>query len=292
MPPEEISALTHQVVAALETGAKSPDALRDALPESSVRRLGAAGKKLGHTTTLPTALRHLEWAGKLRRIHRNGRVDTNRYEWALSEQDLVAGAPGAPETQAVELARRYFDWAGPATLTEFVAWTQVGKRVAKAAVAALELVAVELEGIEEVAYATPGALDTATTADDEVYLLPSQDNYFALRDGLALLVDPRHHAREVLSMGGRTQALGSARWFVQRPIVHQGMVIGFWEYDLDAGEVVYAGLDPVQGSLADRLAVRAKDLGAFIRDQLDGSARSISIDSDKGIRRRVAALRA
>lgn len=292
VPQGELAALANHVVAALEAGPMSPDALRDALPEGSVRRLGAAGKKIGHNTTLPTALRQLEWAGKLRRIHVGGRVDTSRYEWALSEEDLVAGASGDAETQAVALARRYFDWAGPASLTEFVEWTGVKRRDARAAIAALELDEVRIESRGDVSYVVGGALDTPPAPDDAVYLLPAQDNHLAFRDGLAALVDPRHHDHEVVVMGGRTQPLGKARWVIQRPIVHRGALVGFWEYDPDAGAIVYAGLDPLTGEVADRVAGRASALGGFITAQLDGAARSLSTDSDKAIEQRVDALRA
>lgn len=286
---EALATLAQQVVAALETGPKSPEALRSALPDGAVRSLGAAGKKIGHSSTLPTALRHLEWAGKLRRLHRDGRVDTNRYEWALSEEDLVAGAPADLEAQAVALARRYFDWAGPATLEAFVAWTLVGKRAARAAIAALELVEVTVEGSDAPAYAFADRLDAP--ADDAVYLLPSQDPLLALREGLAQLVDPEHHAHEVLGMGGRKAKLGSVSWLLQRPIVHRGTIVGLWEYDPDAAEVVYAGLSPLTGALAERTAARATEVGAFIRDELEGNPKQVSIDSEKSVRTRVEALR-
>ncbi len=289
VPTRELDVLAQQVVAALADGPKTPKMLRSALPEGAVRSLGAAGKKIGHSTTLPTALRHLEWAGKLRRLHRGGRLDTNRYEWSLSEQDLVAGASSDPAAQALALAHRYFAWAGPATLGEFVAWSQLGKRIAKAAVAEAGLVEVAIEGVVELAYATGETLDAPV--DEAVYLLPTQDNLLALRDGPARLVEGRHHERGVIGMGGRVVPLGAASWLLQRPIVHLGTIIGLWEYDPETGGIVHATFEPLAGALAERLDARAKMVGRFMREELEGNAKAVAIDNERSIRKRIDALR-
>src|SRR5262249_56284976 len=98
-----------------------------------VRNLGAEGKKRGTTTTLPLALGKLQTSGRIRRVPVNGRLDQQRFAY-------IAWKP-APDTDltedqlAVELARRFFRWARPATQPQFSWWAGLGPQTARAALA-------------------------------------------------------------------------------------------------------------------------------------------------------------
>jgi len=133
---KEIDKLSRDVVDAVSKKPLDPRELKDALGER-VRNLGAEGKKRGTTTTLPLALGKLQTAGAIRRVPVNGRLDQQRYAY-------IAWKP-APKTDfseeqlAIELARRFFRWAGPATQAQFSWWSGLGARVAKAAIEKLKL---------------------------------------------------------------------------------------------------------------------------------------------------------
>ncbi len=69
-------------------------------------------------------------------------------------------------------------------------------------------------------------------------------------------------------------------------------IAGFWEFDPDAGEVVYRCFDTqAAASVEAAMQETAADLSRFLREEL-GHGRSFSIDKDDNLRQRVAQIRA
>ncbi|WP_329121202.1 DNA glycosylase AlkZ-like family protein [Streptomyces sp. NBC_01465] len=275
--PAEVEELCEAVTAALGDEPLLPAAIRDAAGDA-VRNLGDAGKKRGLTTTLPLALGRLQARGEIRRVPVNGRLDQQRYGYVRWGLDL--GGLGEAEARA-ELARRYFDWAAPASLAHFRWFSGFTAAVAKAAVAGLDLV--ELEG----GLLMPGAL----REEFEAYARPKKPQYALLAgiDGIHLLhrelgrlLDASDAERTFLkrSLGGLADAPAHM-------IVDRGRLVGLWEYDVEAAEIVWQSY--VTPDAALRKAVAATE--AFVRDEL-GDARSFSLDSPKSRAPRVAELRA
>jgi hypothetical protein len=287
----ELGRIGERILGALQGGPASTDALRSVMPEGLVRSLGPAGKKKGHTTNLPAALRLLEWDGRIRRLLAGQVVDTATYEWTCTTPDEV-GLPEAPATaaaQATALAERFFAWAGVATVDEFDGWARIGKTAARKAAAGLALVPVEVEGLGA-ALAHPAALDAP--AHQGVALLPAQDNLLSLRASPGLLADPRHHDRPLLGIGGRSVTVATAGWMNQRAVVHRGEWIGLWEWDRDTGEIVVAGFDPPSEEIVSLCRRSCTGLRPLIADDLGGVARANSIDGETTQRARAAAVRA
>src|SRR5439155_22618721 len=86
------------------------------------------------------ALGRLQSAGEIRRVPINGRLDQQRYRYALWKPNPLAKFKSSQEEVYVELARRFFRWIGPATLAEFQGFSALGVKVSKEAVAPLKLV--------------------------------------------------------------------------------------------------------------------------------------------------------
>ena len=265
--------LGERVLEVLSEGPRSPGQLRAALP-GEVLSFGEAGKKLGVTTNLPPALRLLEWDGAIRRRHATGRVDSERYTWEIPDvSPLSLGERPSGEQARIEaLARRFFEWAAPATLEEFTGWSKVAKGKANKAIAGLGLAQHELEG--ETVYG-----DLAESIDDGLHFLPAQDNLLSLRASPALLVQPEHHDLELIGLGRGLTPLSKARWIFHRVIARAGRIVGFWEWDRDLGDVVLVEIEDVGASPGD--------LAAFIRDDLDGEARASGVDGVKSQKKRV-----
>ena len=87
--------------------------------------------------------------------------------------------------------------------------------------------------------------------------------------------------------GERIQA-GGVTDLTDHAIVDRGRLVGLWQYDVDAGEVVawqFGGRKP------DRALQEAIErTRTYVRDDL-GDARSFSLDSPKSRAPRIAALR-
>lgn len=158
------------------------------------------------------------------------------------------------EEALAELALRYFNSHGPATLKDFIWWS--GLRVADAR-AGLEMVRPQLreEIIDDQAFWMPPDAPTPTIPSPAVYLLPAFDEYYLGYSARGAVLDTRFD-RKVVSSNG-----------VFRPmIVVDGQVVGTWQRALKRDKVVitstpFRALAPAE---VQALAVAANQFGEFL----------------------------
>lgn len=276
---EELDLLCQRVLDAVSEEPMDPAEIKKSLGDT-VRNLGAEGKKRGMTTTLPLALGKLQALGEIRRKPVNGRLDQQRYGY-------VRWAPqGTVEEPYTELARRYFKWTGPASVAHYRWFTALGAAAAKAALAPLGLVPLE-----------PGSDLLALPEDrDEVlaHQAPSEPAYSLVSglDGIALLrrdvaalIDEADANRHAFSDGADRTITGLAD-LPQHAILDRGRLVGLWEYDAEANELVWASFVPAD----DALRAEVAKTEMFVREQL-GDARSFSLDSPASRRKSLDSLR-
>ncbi|MFE0025940.1 DNA glycosylase AlkZ-like family protein [Amycolatopsis sp. NPDC059021] len=277
----EVEQLCAAVIDALETADAplDPAALKTAAGPA-VRNLGDAGRKRGVTTTLPLALGLLQARGDIRRAPVNGRLDQQRYGYVRWNAEPVSDV----DTVRAELARRYFGWAAPASLKQFRWFSGFTASVAKKAVEALELVSV---GDSDLVLPKELSDEFAefTEPDEPRYaLLAGVDGIHLLHRDMGRLLDP---ADAVRSVPGGKRTLGAEADPPCHVIVDRGRIAGLWEFDPEAGEIVYQSFAGDDDALREAVA----ETENFIRDEL-GDARSFSLDSVKSRAPRLAALRA
>ncbi|MDP2310589.1 MAG: crosslink repair DNA glycosylase YcaQ family protein [Pseudomonadota bacterium] len=298
VPAAEIDAIGDAVVATLGAGALGTDALRKALPAGTVRSLGELGKKTGVSSTLPPALRYLEFAGRLERTLPGGRLDSERYAWRVPARNPFddANVPDDVVERNAALAHLFFGHAGPVTMKDFGGWAGLSDRDAKAAMARVPLVPVSIEGYATEAWVLEEDLPRLrepAAPSDTVSLVAFEDNLLALRGGPALFADPVHHGVRVptWSSGHRTAPLAEARHMATRALFVGDTMVGLWELDPDAGSVVLGTFSPLPAALRERVEAAAADTAAFLRDDLQ-NARSFSLDTVEQVRERAATIRA
>jgi len=261
---KELDKLAAAVVAAVGRGPLDPRELKDELGDL-VRNLGDAGKKRGMTTTLPLVLGRLQSQGEIRRVPSNGRLDQQRYRYARwSPSPLGKSRLGAVEL-AVELARRYFRWAAPATAAQFGWWSALPAKNRKLAVAELGLVALAGDDEERLVFPEDREALAGFRAPPkpELALLGNIDNLVHLRRDAAGEKDLEHHG-----------------------IFDRGGLVGVWEYDFEAHELVWATTGKVPGA-----AKVVEETSRFIADDL-GDFRSFSLDSPESRGPRLQSIRA
>ncbi len=287
--------------AALETLGKaelSTDALRRALPKGAARSLGDAGKKIGLSSTLPTALRDLEFRGLLERRPETG-LDSERYVWRRPPHSVFEdpALPALPKERAALSARLleiFLAQVGPVTLDHFADWAGLGKGEAKAALAEVDATPIPVEGYSEDALVLTKELDDVRKAPPVtgVALLTFADVLLTSHGGPGVLVPSAEATRHVAVWGrSSTQSLGQAKHMAQRAFVVDGGVAGFWEYDPGSEKIVVGPFSPLTAKVKKLLAARAEDLAHFITTEI-GHARSFSLDTDDGVRERAKAVRA
>jgi hypothetical protein len=282
---KEIDRLCEAVVRALEQGELDPDGIREATGKA-VRNLGAEGQKKGVTTTLPIALGRLQMLGEIRRVPVTGRLDQQRYRYALWRPNPLASSKLSAEEAYTEMARRYFTWIGPATLGEFQWFSGLGVKAAKAAIEPLHLAAAA-EGSERLMPAADRDMLRAfkPPKEPQYALLSGIDSLVLLRRDLKQLIAPEDARARVRDEKTMTEA-GRLTDLPSNGIFDRGRLIGLWEYDPAAESIVWMSF--VKRNKAMEQAVARME--TFVREDL-GDARSFSLDSPRSRAPRIEALR-
>ncbi|MCG3191395.1 MAG: hypothetical protein DIJKHBIC_00621 [Thermoanaerobaculia bacterium] len=286
---KEVEAVAAAALEVLGKARQTPDGLRKALPPNSVRSLGEKGKKAGLSSVLPVALRLLEFNGKARRALPGGRLDSEKYVWEAGDTLRMGDLPSGTEARQALLARRFFEFASPASAAHFSDWAGIGKKAAALAIESASLEPLSIEGRDEIFFGLPETAEL-DGASGGVALLPFEDNLPALHGGPGLLTDPEHHNVPVPAWGSSGMStLKDGAHMALRPIIAEGRIAGFWEFDPDSSRVVTKLLRP--GIPASRLAQLCGPLEALLAQDL-GHGHSFSLDTDEKLRERVEFLRA
>jgi hypothetical protein len=283
---EELARLSERVLAALEKGPLDPRELKEAVGDT-VRNLGDEGKKRGQTTTLPLSLGRLQSSGHIRRVPVNGRIDQQRYRYALWKPSPLEGIQMTKEEAYTELAWRYFRWTGPASLAHFQWFSGLGVKVSKEAIAPLGLIPLEAGSDLLILPADLDALRSYRVPQEPRYALVSGiDGVLLLRRDIQPLIADEDRDRQVTDDRG-LKSMGGLQDLPANAILDRGRVIGLWEYDPGDRTIAWSSFLPRTQELEAAVA----RMEAYIREQL-GDARSFSLDSPESRKPRLEALRA
>lgn len=278
----EIDELAAAVCIALEDGPKDPRALRERLGDR-VRSFGEEGKRRGVTSNLPLALGRLQRQGRVRRIPINGRLDNQRYAYALwNPSPLLAGE--LDHDQALrDLADLYFRWIGPATVKEFQWLSGLGVKAAREALQTLDLTDVG-EGLL-LHQRDLGAFDAFEPPIEPCYaLVGSLDNVSHLRLGLKDLIAAEDCER--LIPGEKTLVnLTGLTELVSHGVYDRGRLVGVWDFDPETNRLVTQLWTERTSTLSEAI----ERTEAFVQEL--GDARTFSLDSPESRKPRLTMLR-
>lgn len=282
----ELDALMKKIEYALTDGPKNPKELKDTLGDA-IRNFGEEGKKKGMTTSLPIALGFLQSKGTIRRISDNGRIDSQKYSYALWRPSPMENFGLSREEANEQLARRFFEWTGPASIKQFQWFSGFGVSAAKAPTLGLELVPIE-SGSELLALPKQKKEFEKFSApkQPQYSLVAGIDNLFLLRRDLASHIDAKDADRQVIGEKGMRN-MGGLQDLPSHAIVDRGRLIGLWEFDPSNGKIAWVSWVGRSRALEDCVAATE----AFVRDEL-GDAKSFSLDSPASRAPRIAAIRA
>jgi hypothetical protein len=282
---KEIDVLCEAVLQALRSGPAEPDTIRDAVG-GKTRSLGPEGQKKGISSTLPLALERLQLTGEIRRIPTNGRLDQQRYRYALWNPNPLNGCTLTPANAYSALARLYFQWIGPASPAEFQWFTGLGSKAAKDALAPLGLVPLE-DGSERLMFPRDlDALHSFRPPEQPIYRLTSGI------DSLVLLRRDHRSLAEVADLDSlppltKDGAAGGALADLPcHAIFDRGRLVGLWEYDQSSESIVWLSFIQRNSDLDKAVKITEE----YVRSQL-GDARSFSLDSPKSRQPKIEALR-
>jgi len=283
---EEIRRLQDRVLEVLQGGSREPKALKEAVGDAS-RNLGEAGKKRGQTTTLPLALGFLQSQGRIRRVPVNGRLDQQRYAYTIWDPSPLSNFLIPREEAFADLARRYFRWIGLAQVSHFQWFSGLGVKAAKEAVAMAGAVPFH-DGSEWLCLPEDRAeFEAFEVPKEPVFRLVSGlDSLFLLRRDLPNLVDESDKARSMVGEKGPQSVGGGLQDLSNHAILDRGRLVGIWEYDSFAQEIVWVSFV----GKPEALTTEVGRTETFIREQL-GDCRTFSLDSPESRKPVIQALR-
>lgn len=292
---KEVEQLSAAVLSVLGKQPMTPDQIRKALPEGTIRNLGDKGKKIGLSSPLPTVLRFLELEGKVERIPESGRLDAERYVWRIPKKSPFAQAkvPSAPTARNAFVLDALLRFASPISTADAAAWSGLSQRDVVAAFEELPVARVAVEGYADETWVFEDelpALGAKGRAPSAPALLPFEDNFVVLHGGPGRLTDARHHGIGIPVWGStKGTTIGDARHVSSRPLLLGDRLAGFWEFDPKAARVVFATFEPPTATQKKAIQALAEDQSRFLREDM-GHAKSYSLDTEVEMKQRVAWL--
>jgi hypothetical protein len=282
---KEVAKLCDAVLKALAKSALTPDEIRDAVGPAA-RSLGEEGKKKGLSTTLPLALGKLQAEGEIRRLSTNGRLDNQRYKYALWRPNPLAKFKLSLDQAMVELARKFFTWIGPETLANFQQFAALGVKASKEAVASLKLVPVA-DGDERLMLpADREAFEKFKEPKEAQYaLVSSLDGIALFGPGMKGVLDAGDYARD-LFVEKDSRPGASLAYAPSHMILDRGRLVGLWEFDPETNSIAWMSFVKKNKEMEKAVAKTEE----YVRTQL-GDARSFALDSPKSRAPRIAYLR-
>jgi hypothetical protein len=230
-----------------ERGPSSAKELRAALPELGGVYDPAPGRRWGGETPLaPRVLTVLAVRGDIVRGPNEGTWTVSRPRWAAMTDWLKSPTRTAtPERARTDLVRRWLHAFGPATLTDIKWWFGNTLTWARHALADLEAVEVDLDGMP--GFVLPDDLDVAPAVDPWCALLPGLDvTTMGWFDRSWYLGDHRAQIFDTNGNGGPTA------WC-------DGRIVGGWGQDAE-GRVELRLLEDVGRAAHQALQRRAEAL--------------------------------
>jgi hypothetical protein len=153
-----------------------------------------------------------------------------------------------------ELARRYFTSHGPATLQDFIWWSGLTTKDAKAAVEMAKQHLVQ-EVIEQQTYWLSSSTASGKDKSPVAHLLPTYDEYTVAYKDRSAVLNPSYAARK-----------DSGNGIFSSIIALDGQIIGTWKRTLKKGQVVISANLFTKVSKAENqaLATAANRYGEFL----------------------------
>jgi len=283
---EEIDKLGERVVDALSKGPLDPNAIRGEVGDAS-RNLGPEGKKRGMTTTLPLALGRLQSHGQIRRQPINGRLDQQRYAYALWPTNPLQDFALSNENAYTELARRFFRWIAPATVAQFQAFAGLGVKASKAAVEPLGLA--PLEACSQLLIFPDdreALLSLSIPTEPQYAMVTSLDGLLLHRRETSSLLAPEDLTRKMQGEKAIYE-MGSIQELSNNAILDRGRIVGLWEFDAFDQSIAWTSFVPID----DAMRAEVAKVETYAREQL-GDVRSFSLDSPESRKNKIEFLRA
>ena len=276
----DMERLKTAILKSVQSGVRTAEQIRTAIPSPLVKDFGADLKRIGLTNSLTLAINLLKEEGKLIKQQAKKKLDSTEYSLVLTANLLPQADPFnlRMEDACTQLAAQYFRAESPARIRDFAWWAgiNVTDAIKGAAEVKPKLVAMAIEGTKEEYLISESDLEDFLgfePQDSAINFIPYRDTYLKGQREVVDRFVPNQHADKPFS-----------RWkgkLINDPlatIVQNGHVIGVWEWNEDEEEVDLLLFDStIPKSVMKTIRKRGDELATFIRNNL-GEVRLQGLD--------------
>lgn len=274
----ELMDLEAPILRALERKSLTSAQIASAIgAKAKVRDLGVPGRAKALATTLAVALAWLEGRGLVARRIQGGAILEGEHVYEKSDRHKALAS--MHEAAALDaLTERFGAWHGTIDPAHLAAFAGIGVKLAR-------------------------DLAVRTKAPKKLRAAAVPPQLLPFRDPLTALLTPtdlsRHAGAIALSWSNERRPLGELPTLHQHTVHVGGEVVGLWEWDEEAGEVVWDVLRSASGTPVVKLPratsqaidADAEKVGAFISGELGGALRYYAADGDTSYGERLAFVR-
>jgi hypothetical protein len=204
-------------------------------------------------------LSHILFRSELDGIICSGPIKKNKLTYALLHERVPHKKEFSKDESLAELAKRYFNSRYPATIEDFIWWSNLTVKDARKAI---DLIKSDFfqETIGSTKYLIPNALPEPILEKASVHLLPAYDEF------LISYRDRRSSLSEV-----NINRTVSDNGIFYPTIVINGQVAGLWKRTFQKNQVIVSVsfFNPTDDSTIKKIEIKVRDFGRFLEKETE-----------------------
>ena len=210
-----------------------------------------------HKTGLRTdenRLSHILFRSEMDGIICSGPIKKNKLTYALLHERVPIKKELSKDESLAELAKRYFNSRCPATLEDFIWWSNLTIKDARKAI---DLVKSDffLETMGSTKYLIPNSYSKPTLEKASVHLLPAYDEF---------LISYRDRSSSLSEVNNKRTVSDNGIFYPT--IVVNGRVTGLWKRTFQKNKVIVSVsfFKPTDDSTIKKIEIKVRDFGRFL----------------------------
>jgi hypothetical protein len=199
-------------------------------------------------------LSHILICSELDGVVCSGPVKGNKLTYALLHQRVPYNQEFSRDESLFELAKRYFNSRCPATLEDFVSWSNLTVKDARKAMDLIKSDFISVT-ITSKKYLIPNSFSEATSAKGSVHLLPAYDEF---------LISYRDRSSSLSEVSNRRTV--SSNGIFYPTIVVNGQVAGIWKRTFQKNRLIISAdfFKPPEKSTINKTGIKVNVFGRFL----------------------------
>jgi hypothetical protein len=266
----DMEKLKSAILKSLEGETRTMEELLKAVPKPLIREFEPDLKRIGFTNSLSLAINLLKEEGRIIKIQTRRRLDATEYSYVLLSDLLPEVDPFAMrnEEACAQLAKLYFRAEAPARVRDFAWWAGLNVTDAMKGIEELKpkLISMAIEGSRDEYFISEQDLSdlySFTPDESAINFIPYRDTFLkGQREIVDRFLGPEHGDKPFSRWKGK---------LINDPlatIIHNGRVIGVWEWNENKKDVDILLFDSPAKPIEKAIQKRASELAGFIRGSL------------------------